>query len=179
MLKKILAVVMVLVAVLLVVIALQPSEFRLTRSATMAAPPSAPFAEVNDFHNWDHWSPWAKLDPAMQVSFEGAPSGEGAIYSWNGNGQVGEGRMTITESKPDEVVRIKLEFVKPFQATNDAEFTFENQGEKTLVTWAMTGTNGFFSKAFNLFFNMDAIIGQDFEKGLANMKSAVETTNDP
>jgi len=164
-----------IVAIFLVVVAMQPSEFRVVRSAGMAAPASDVFAQVNDFHNWQAWSPWAKLDPAMKQTYEGAPAGTGAIYSWVGNKQVGEGRMTLTESRPNERILIKLEFIKPFAATNSAEFTFKPDGNQTVVTWSMEGKKAFMLKAFGLFMNMDKMVGGDFEKGLAQMKSLVET----
>ena len=133
------------------------------------------FAQVNDFHNWEAWSPWAKLDPAARNAFAGAPSGTGAIFSWSGNKKVGEGRMTITDSRPGEMVRIKLEFLRPFKATNTTEFTFAPvTDDATTVTWSMTGERNFFFKAFGLFMNMDKLIGGDFERGLASMKSKVE-----
>jgi uncharacterized protein YndB with AHSA1/START domain len=178
-LKKILlaaiASVVLIVVVLLIVVALQPADYRVERSATMAAPPEAVFAQVNDFHRWEAWSPWAKLDPQMQQTFEGPAEGTGAIYSWSGNDEVGQGRMTILESRPDELVRIKLEFLAPFEATSTAEFTFRPEGDETAVTWSMTGENGFLAKAIHLFLDMDALVGRDFEKGLAQMKAAVES----
>jgi hypothetical protein len=174
MLKKILIALAVTAIVFAVVVALQPAEFRVARSVTITASAPAVFAQVNDFHNWQTWSPWAKLDPAMKQSYEGAPAGSGAIYSWSGNNEVGEGRMTLTESRPSDLIRIKLEFMQPFQATNTAEFTFKAEGNQTAVTWSMFGTNGFMAKAFGLFMNMDKMVGGDFEKGLAQMKSAVE-----
>jgi hypothetical protein len=130
---------------------------------------------VNDFHNWTAWSPWAKLDPAMKQTYEGAPAGTGAVSTWAGNKDVGEGRMTIIESRPSELIRIKLEFFKPFAATNTAEFTFKPAGDQTAVTWSMAGEKNFMAKAFGLFMNMDKMIGDDFEKGLANLKSVTET----
>ena len=157
-----------------IVVAMQPSEFRIARIATMAAAPADVFAQVNDFHKWEAWSPWAKLDPNMKQTDEGAPAGVGVIHSWNGNNKVGEGRMTIMESRPNDLIRIKLEFMRPFRATNTAEFTFEPQGNQTVVTWAMTGRNNFMFKAFGMFMNMDKLLGNDFEKGLASMKSVVE-----
>ena len=133
-------------------------------------------AQVNDFHNWEVWSPWAQLDPAAKYSFEGAPAGKGAAFSWAGTNKVGEGRMTITESRPNELVRIKLEFLKPFEATNTAEFTFRPEGERTAVTWSMFGHNNFISRAVFLFVNMDKALGGEFEKGLASMKAAAEAS---
>ena len=123
MLLKILIPVAVIVFGFLVVVAMQPADFRVTRTATIAAPAAAVFAQVNDFHNWQAWSPWEKMDPAMKRTYEGAPAGRGAIYAWVGNKEVGEGRMTVTESRPNELIRIKLEFGKPFRATNVAEFS--------------------------------------------------------
>jgi Polyketide cyclase / dehydrase and lipid transport len=124
MLVKILIAFAVVVAGLVVVIALQPAEFRVSRRATIAAPAPVVFAQVNDFHNWTAWSPWAKLDPAMKQTYEGASAGAGAVYTWVGNREVGEGRMTIVESRASDLVRLRLDFVKPFAGTSVAEFTF-------------------------------------------------------
>ena len=173
-LKKVLIGFVAILAVFAIVVALQPPDFAISRTASIAAPPAAPFAQVNDFHRWEAWSPWAKLDPAMKTTYEGPASGTGAIYHWAGNDQVGEGRMTILESRPGELVRIKLEFLKPFAATNQADFTFKGDGAQTSVTWAMSGRKNFIQKAFCLFMDMDKMVGADFEKGLAQMKSAVE-----
>jgi hypothetical protein len=155
-------------------VALQPSEFRIARSATIAAPAPPLFQQVNDFHNWQHWSPWEGRDPAMKRAFEGAPAGAGAVYRWDGNKEVGTGSMTITESRPSELVRIRLEFLKPFRATSTAEFTFKPQGDGTAVTWSMTGHNNLMAKALHLFLNMDKMVGDDFERGLAQMKQIAE-----
>jgi len=174
MLKKVLIGIVVVIAGFLAVVAIQPAEFHITRSATIAAPPAAVFAQVNDFHNWEAWSPWEKIDPQMKRTYEGPLSGRDAVYGWVGNSEVGEGRMTLTESRPAELVRIRLEFLKPFPATNTAEFTFKPDGSGTAVTWSMDGKKNFVSKAFCLFMNMDKMIGGQFEKGLAQMKSIVE-----
>jgi len=174
MLKKILIALAVIVVVFVGVVAMQPSEFRVVRSATMSAPAPAVFAQVNDFHHWEAWSPWAKLDPAAKNSFEGPSAGIGAIFRWAGNKEVGEGSMTITESRPSDLIRIKLEFLKPFAATNSAEFTFKPEGNQTAVTWSMAGKNNFISKAICLFMNMDKMVGGKFEEGLAKMRSIVE-----
>jgi len=163
-----------IVIVFVAVVAMQPAEFRVVRSATITAPASAAFAQVNDFHHWEAWSPWAKRDPTMKQTYEGSPAGTGAIYTWAGNKNVGEGRMTLTESRPNDLIRIKLEFLKPFKATNTAEFTFKPEGNQTAVTWSMSGRYNFIVKAFHLFINMDKMIGGDFEKGLASIKSVVE-----
>jgi hypothetical protein len=172
---QILIVVAIIVIMFVVVVAMQPSEFRVARSATMSAPPSAVFAQVNDFHKWEAWNPWGKIDPAMKQSYEGAPAGSGAIYTWIGNKEVGEGRMTMTESRPSDLIRINMEFYKPFSANNTAEFTFKPAGSQTTVNWSMSGNKNFMAKAIHLFMNMDKVIGGQFEKGLASMKSVVES----
>ena len=174
MIKKILLVVALLVLVFCVVVALRPADFRITRSATISAPPSAVFPLVNDFHQWEQWSPWAKLDPKMSQDYGGAPSGSGAMYHWAGNNEVGEGKMTITESRPTDLVSIRLEFLKPIAATNQADFTFQPQGNDTLVTWTMTGRNNFVGKAAHLVMNIDKMVGKDFEKGLNQLKALAE-----
>lgn len=162
--------------VLIVVIAMQPSEYRVARSATMAAPPAAVFAQVNDFHKWEAWNPWGKIDPAMKQTYEGAPAGPGAIYHWEGNSQVGSGRMTLTNSRTNELVQINLEFFKPMAGVSFAEFTFKPEGNQTEVTWSMAGKNHFMAKAIGLFMSMDKMIGGNFEKGLADLKAIVEST---
>lgn len=176
MLKKILIAVLAVVAALVVVVAMQPSTYNVSRTTSIGAPPATVFALANDFHQWDAWSPWAKLDPAIKTSYEGPSAGAGAVYTWVGNDKVGEGRMTLLESKPNELVRIKLEFLKPFASTSTTEFTFGGgEGELTGVTWSMTGDNNFMAKAACLFMGgMDKMIGPDFEKGLAQMKTTAE-----
>ncbi len=173
-LKKTLVALAAIVGVLAVVVAAQPSDFRVSRSATMVAQPNAVFAQVNDFHKWDAWSPWAKLDPAAKNTFEGPSSGVGASLAWDGNNDVGAGRMTITEAREHELIRIRLEFIRPFAGASTAEFTFQPQGDKTIVTWSMFGEQKFIGKAFSLFMDCDAMMGGEFEKGLANMKAIVE-----
>jgi hypothetical protein len=174
MLKKILIGLAVVVIVFVIIVALQPAHYQVTRSATMSAPPAAVFEQINDFHKWDAWSPWAKLDPAMKTTFEGPPAGTGAIYTWVGNSKVGEGRMTLTESRTNDLIRLKLDFIKPFASTAMNEFNFKPEGDRTAVTWSMTGENNFIGKAFCLFMNMDKMVGGDFEKGLASLKSVTE-----
>jgi len=171
MLIKILIAVAVVVVLFVVVVAMQPAGFRVTRFATIGAPPAIVFSHVNDLHNWEAWSPWAKLDPAAKNTYDGASFGVGAGFGWSGNNQVGHGHMTITESKPCELVRIKLEFLKPFKAINTAEFTFKPEGDGTGVTWSMTGQRNFVMKAFGLFMDCDKMCGDQFEKGLAQLNS--------
>lgn len=158
-------------------VAMQSSEFRVTRTATMNAEPAAVFELVNDLHKWNSWSPWAKLDPAAKNTFEGAPSGTGAILKWSGNNQIGEGIMTITESIPNELIRMKLDFVKPFKATNTTKFTFTPTENQTTVTWTMSGQNSFIGKAVSLVMDCEKMVGGQFEQGLAQMKSLVEAAN--
>jgi len=174
MLKKILIGIAAVIVLFVIIVALQPGQYRVSRSATIPAAPAVVFEHVNDLHKWDGWSPWAKLDPAMKVTFEGPQSGTGASYAWVGNKDVGEGKMSITESKANELVRLKLEFIKPFASTAMTDFTFKPEGNQTSVTWSMTGDKNFISKAFCLFMNMDKMIGGDFEKGLASLKSVVQ-----
>ena len=166
---------LVVIAGFVIVVAVQPPNYSVSRSATMNAPSADVFAQVNDFHKWDDWSPWAKLDPTMKQTYEGAPAGTGAVYYWNGNRNVGEGRMTITESKPNDLVRVKLEFMRPFAGNSDVEFTFKPEGQQTLVTWSMAGKLTFITKAFHLFMSMDKMIGGMYEQGLTKMKKIVET----
>jgi hypothetical protein len=175
MLNWILLAIAAIVAIFVVVVALQPSEFRVERSAAMAASAPAVFAQVNDLQNWRAWSPWEKLDPQLKRTYEGPAAGSGAQYAWAGNKDVGEGRMTILESRPGELVRIKLEFFKPFAAVNSTEFRFTPvAGGGTAVNWSMSGQNSFIARAICLFVNMDKMVGGQFEQGLAQMKTVVE-----
>jgi uncharacterized protein YndB with AHSA1/START domain len=158
-----------------VIIAGQPDEFVVSRAGKISAPPEKIFRHVNDFHKWEAWSPWAKLDPACRYAYAGSAAGAGARFSWSGNNKVGEGHMTILESRPDELIRIQLEFLKPFKATSTSEFTLEPEGNQTAMTWSMYGKNNFMAKAMGLVMNCDKMVGGDFERGLANLKSIVET----
>lgn len=169
-----LGVIAAVLLVLVVVIAMQPSQFKITRSATFNAPPEALFAQVNDFNNWPAWSPWEKLDPNMKKEVSNPSAGKGATYHWVGNEEVGEGKMTIAESHPSEHIKVDLDFIKPFAMKSVTDYTFKTEGGKTTMTWSMTGENGFLGKAFGLMMNMDKLVGADFEKGLANLKPVVE-----
>jgi uncharacterized protein YndB with AHSA1/START domain len=173
---KILIAIAVIIIIFLVIAALQPADFRVVRSATIAAPPAVVFEQVNNLRNWEAWSPWAKLDPNMKTRYEGATAGSGASYAWVGNHEVGEGRMTITDSRPTDSVDIRLEFVKPFACTNAVEFTFKPEDDQTTVTWSMAGKKNFMAKAVHLVMNMDKMVGGMFEKGLGTMKSVAEGT---
>lgn len=174
MIKKILLVLVLAIAGFAVYVALQPDEYRIDRSLTMAAAPAAVFEQVNDFHKWDAWSPWVKIDPHCKVSFEGPSSGQGAIFRWDGNDDVGQGSMTILESKPNELVRIRLDFLKPMANTATTELTFKPEGDKTVTTWSMYGKRGFVGKAVCSLMNMEKMVGGKYEEGLASMKQIVE-----
>ncbi|HWV39844.1 MAG TPA: SRPBCC family protein [Vulgatibacter sp.] len=169
MIKKISYSLAVIVAIAVVVIATRPSSFSIERSRQIEAPPEVAFGFVDDLHRWSGWSPWEKMDPQMTRTFEGAESGVGAIYAWKGNDQVGEGRMTITASQPNELVEIQLEFLKPWAASNRVIFRFTPNEDGTNVVWRMEGENDFFGKAFSMFFDMDAMVGKDFDEGLASL----------
>lgn len=167
--------IVVIVGGLAVVVSTQHEDFTVTRMTSVKAAPDAVFNQINDFHNWDKWSPWAKLDPSMKATYSGAPAGVGSSYAWAGNDEVGEGKMTIVESRPNENVKIDLDFIKPFAAKNVTEFSLKPDGGTTEVTWTMSGKKNFATKAFCLVMDMDKMIGGDFEKGLAQMKTVVES----
>ena len=176
MLRKILIGAAGVILVLVVVIATRPSEFHVERSIEIAAPPERGYVLVIDFHQWTLWSPYEKRDPEMKRTYDGAASGTGAKYAWQGNKEIGEGRMTIERSDPS-LVSIKLEFIKPFAATNTATFTFTPTGSGTKATWAMDGDCGFLAKAMHLVMDMDKMVGTDFERGLTAMKAEAERAN--
>jgi hypothetical protein len=175
MLIQILAVVLVLVAGIVVIALLQPSDFRVMRSIIINASPAAIFPYTNDLHKWNEWSPWANLDPNCERIYEGPVEGVGAVFHWKGNKKVGEGIMTIFESTPNDVVKMRLEFLKPFKAINTAEFAFKSEGVQTNVTWSMHGRNKLIGKIMSLVMNCDKMVGPQFEKGLATLKSIVES----
>jgi hypothetical protein len=158
------------------IIAMQPAGFRIERTTIIAAPPAEVFGQINDLHRFQDWSPWAKLDPGCKVTFDGPQEGIGSSFHWSGNNKVGEGTMTIIESRPSELVKATLEFLRPFKATNMAEFAFQPVDNGTKMTWSMTGNRNFVMKGFSLFMNMDKLVGGDFEKGLATLKTLCEST---
>lgn len=153
----------------------RPDEFRVQREVSISADAAKIYPYINDFHNWNAWSPWEKRDPAMKRTFSGAESGKGAVYEWDGNDEVGKGRMEILDSNPPEKVVIKLDFIKPFEGHNTAEFSLAPDGKSTKVTWLMYGPNSFVAKVMDIFCNMDKMIGTDFESGLSNLKTLAET----
>ena len=166
MIKKVFIALAALIIGFVLIVALQPTDFRVSRSINIAAPAAAVFEQVIDFHKWDAWSPWAKRDPNMRQTYEGTPAGVGASYSWSGNNEVGEGRMTLTESRPNEMIRVELEFLKPFAATNTTEFQFPAQRQSNGSYLEHVRHQQFHGKGFGLFMNMDKLVGADFEKGL-------------
>lgn len=156
-------------------VATRPAEFSVQRSAGIEAPPAAVYALVSDFRAWAGWSPWEKLDPAMQKTYSGAERGEGASYAWSGNSAVGEGRMTIVESVPDERVVIRLEFLKPYASTSETRFEIAPRGAGSAVTWSMKGENDFLGKLASLFVDVEAMIGASYDEGLSALKRIAES----
>jgi carbon monoxide dehydrogenase subunit G len=174
MLKPIAIAVVVVVGGFLIYAATRPDTFRVERTATIKAPPERIFPLINDFQRWGAWSPFEKKDPAMKRTLSGAPSGSGAVYEWDGNKEIGQGRMEIVESLPPSRVTLKLDFTRPFEAHNIVDFTLEPRGDSTQVTWAIHGPSPFISKVMGIVFNMDKMIGKDFEAGLAALKTVSE-----
>ena len=174
MFKKILLGVLAVLVVFLVLVAMRPADFEVSRTAIVNAPAAFAFAQVNDFKAWADWSPWDKLDPAIKRTYGDISAGQGATYHWLGNDQVGEGKMTITDAQAPNHVGIDLEFIKPFPSKNRTEFNFATSGSGTSVTWSMKGRHDFMGKLFGLFMNMDKMIGGDFEKGLGDIKRLAE-----
>jgi uncharacterized protein YndB with AHSA1/START domain len=162
------------IAAILIFAAMQPNSFRVQRSTTIKAPPEKIFAAINDFHRWEAWSPWEKIDPAVKRSYSGTESGKGAVYAWEGNNEIGQGRMEIIESTPSSKLLVKIEFIKPFAAINTVEFNLAQNGENTTVTQAMYGPSPFISKLMGLFFSMDKMVGGKYEEGLATLKTIAE-----
>lgn len=162
------------VVVFLILAAMRPADFRYARSMAIKAPAPAIFPHVNDFHLWSAWSPWEKLDPDMRRSYGGPDSGVGAFYAWSGNNKVGEGRTTIIQSHPSELIRMELLFLRPFACTNQGAFYFHPEGDQTVVTWEMTGKNNFMAKAAGMIMNLDKMCGGMFEQGLSQLKTVVE-----
>ena len=174
MIKTIALVVVLLIAALLIYAATRPDSFRIQRSTTIKAPPEKIFPLINDFQGWRAWSPWENLDPALKRSYSGPRSGKRAVYAWEGNNDVGHGRMEIDESTAPSKIVIKLDFLKPFEAHNIAEYTLAKQGDATNVTWAMHGPSPYLAKLLGVFCSMDSMVGSKFEEGLANLKALAE-----
>jgi uncharacterized protein YndB with AHSA1/START domain len=174
MLKVIAIIVVVAIAIVLIAAATRPDTFTVQRSAEIKAPPERIFALIDDFRAWGQWSPYEKLDPAMQRSYSNPASGSGATYEWSGNAKAGAGSMEITASVPPSKIDLNLNFTKPFVAHNTVEFVFAPSGDNTHVTWTMSGPVPYMAKIMHMFFNMDKMVGGDFETGLANLKSIAE-----
>jgi uncharacterized protein YndB with AHSA1/START domain len=171
---KTIIIVVLLIAGILIYASTKPDTFHVERTVNIKATPDKLFPYINDFHQWQPWSPYEKLDPAMTRRFSGAAAGEGAIYEWEGNSKAGAGRITIKQAVPSSKVLLNLEMLKPFAATNDVTFTLRPEGDTTQVTWAMDGRNTLLPKVMGLFLNMDALVGDQFEEGLNNLKAVAE-----
>jgi len=174
MFKKIALVALVLVVAVLAYAATRPDTLHVQRSGSVKAPPEAIFPLISDFHRWSSWSPYEKRDPAMKRTYGGAAQGKGAVYEWQGNSEVGQGRMEITDASDPSRITIKLDFIKPFEGHNVAEFALVPQDGATNVTWSMDGPSPYIGKLIGVFVNMDRMIGNDFEAGLANLKAIAE-----
>ena len=168
------AAIAIVVAGILLYGATRPDTFRVQRTVNIKAPPDRIFALIDDLHGWAAWSPYEKKDPAMRRAFSGESRGKGAVYEWDGNNNVGKGRMEVVKSTPPSRIAIKLDFIKPFEGHNTAEFTLEPKGDNTIVTWAMYGPSAFMMKVMGIFMSMDTMIGKDFEAGLASLKALAE-----
>lgn len=185
MLKKLSIVLVILVLAIIGLAMTKPNEFKISRSITIHAPVDIVYTQINNFHKWQAWSPWAKLDPQAKTTFEGPDDGVGATMAWDGNNSVGAGKMTITESNPHSVIKMLAAFERPMKTTNEVEFAFQHQNDETTVAWTMTGQANFTSKLMQVFMDMDKLVGRDFEKGLQDIKaiseaaqSATETVNE-
>ena len=162
------------IAVVLIFAATKPNTLRVQRATSIKAPADRIFPLINDFRQWRSWSPYENKDPAMKRTYDGADSGKGAVYAWDGNNNVGSGRMEILEASVPSKIVIKLDFFKPFEGHNTAEFTILPQGDAIMLTWTMSGPAVFMSRLMQVFINLDHMIGRDFEAGLANLKKLTE-----
>jgi hypothetical protein len=178
MIKKILIGIAVVVVVFLIVAATRPAEYRVERSARLSAPPAALFEQVNDHHKFAVWNPFLKLDPNVKNTYSGPESGVGAVCNWDGNNNIGAGSSTIIESKPGELVRCRMDWKRPMEGTALVDFKFKPEGDKTVVTWAMYGTNNFMGKVMSIFMDCDKMCGPQFEKGLADLGAIAATTTE-
>jgi len=176
--KILLAVILILV-IFAIFVATRPSDFKVSRSKLISAPPEVVFAQVNDLRAWEAWSPWAKLDPNAKMTYEGPQQGVGAVAKWDGNNEVGAGTQTLTESRPNELVHFHMEFVRPFKGTSEVEFVFLPQGNQTEVTWNMASKSGFLAKAVGIFMNCEKMCGDQFNNGLTGLKQISEAKSQP
>lgn len=175
MIFKIIGVLVLIVVGIVGFAATRPDDFKIQRAAQMKAPPDRILEQISDFRKWGAWSPWEKIDPNLKRTYEGPEKGKGAVYGWEGNSEVGKGRMEILEVVPGSKVVIKLDFIAPFEAHNITEFSTTAKGDQTELVWTMSGKNPLMSKIFDLLMNMDKMVGKDFEKGLAQLKAVVES----
>jgi hypothetical protein len=173
MIKIILTIILAAVGAVLLYAATRPNALHVERTATIKAPPEKIFPLINDFHNWRAWSPYEKKDPGMTRTYSGAPMGKGAVYEWNGNNDVGQGRMELIDASSSQI-RIKLDFIKPFEGHNIGAFTMKPAGDATSVTWSMDGPTPYLGKLIGVFMNMDTMIGTDFDAGLASLRALAE-----
>ncbi len=164
------------IAALLAYAAQQPDRFLVERGISIQAPPEKVYAILSDFRHWESWSPWEKVDPAMKRTFSGAPSGTGAVYAWEGDNKVGSGRMEIVNTSPPNLIVIKLDFLKPLESHNIAEFTLRSDGGATYVSWVMHGPSSYIAKLIGVFRSMDKMVGEDFRKGLEQLKAVAESS---
>ena len=179
MIRKILIGLVVLIAIFLVVVATRPADFRVERSATLAAPAQALFEQVNDHRKFNAWNPFLKVDPNVKNTYSGPESGVGAVCSWDGNSDIGAGSATIIESKSSELVRERMDWIRPMAGVAYVDFSFKPEGDKTVVTWAMYGKNGFMGKLMSLFMDCDKMVGPQFEQGLADLGKAATNSAPP
>ena len=177
MLTKILLGIVAVIVLFLAYAAMRPADFRVERSATLAASPAALFAQVNDHHNFNAWNPFLKLDPNVKNTYSGPASGVGAACSWDGNSDIGAGSSTIIESTPGELVRMRMDWKRPMEGVATVDFTFRPAGDKTVVTWAMYGKNNFLGKVISIFMDCDKMCGPPFEQGLADLGKVAATTS--
>jgi hypothetical protein len=177
MLKKLAILIVVVIAGVLGYASTKPDSLHVERTAVISAPPTTVFALINDFREWPKWSPWEQLDPEMKRTLSGAPAGPGSVYEWEGNSDVGKGRMEITGASEPTNVNIKLDFLEPYEGHNTTTFTLQPSADQTAVRWTMDGPSPYMMKVMSVFMNMDKMIGDDFEKGLANLKATAERTN--
>jgi hypothetical protein len=174
MFKKILLLLLALIGAFVIYVALQPDEYRVERTVTIVAPAGEVFGNVNNLRKWEAWSAWAKLDPDAKVAFEGPEAGEGATMTWDGDDNVGAGKMAIVESEPDKAVDLAVTFTRPFEGGTNSDFSFTPKGDETDVTWTMHGTHNFMEKAFTVIFDGVGMMGNDIDKGLSQLKSVSE-----
>lgn len=174
MINTLIIIVAVLIAAILIYAATRPDTFRVQRAMSIKAPPEKIFPLINDFRQWEAWSPWEKVDPEVKRAYSGAASGKGAVYEWSGNNEIGQGRMEIIESSPSSNITLKIDFIKPFAASNMIEFTLTQQEDATTVTQAMYGPSPYISKLMGIFCSMEKMVGSKYEEGLASLKAIAE-----